>query len=295
MRDAVTLKLIRAAVAGGTPVLAICRGLQEFNVALGGSLHQRLQDLPGRMDHSTPMQRNPRVRTGKAHRVRVAPGSWLYGLAGRPRSRSTACTTRASTASPPAWWSRRPRPTARSRRCGRRRHPASRSACSGTRNTTGRAMPSRAASSPRSARRPRRTPPGPRAGRRRRGLPPSPTDPHSSGRLHEPTTVIPPPAPVAVPVAGGGMFPVRRVFCVGRNYAAHAREMGADPDREPPFFFLKPADALLTGGADMPYPPAYQRPAPRDRAGRRDRTGRRRHRRGRRAATTSGATPSGST
>jgi putative glutamine amidotransferase len=84
MRDAVTVKLIRAAVAAGTPVLAICRGLQEFNVALGGSLHQRLQDLPGRMDHSTPMQANPRVRTGKSHCVRVAPGSWLYGLAGAP-------------------------------------------------------------------------------------------------------------------------------------------------------------------------------------------------------------------
>ncbi|MDE2007350.1 MAG: fumarylacetoacetate hydrolase family protein [Rhodospirillales bacterium] len=68
--------------------------------------------------------------------------------------------------------------------------------------------------------------------------------------------VLPPPAPVAIPVAGGGAFPVRRVFCVGRNYAAHAREMGSDPDREPPFFFMKPADALLTGGADMPYPPA---------------------------------------
>jgi len=67
--------------------------------------------------------------------------------------------------------------------------------------------------------------------------------------------VIPPPAIAAVPVAGGGAFPVRRVFCVGRNYAEHAREMGADPDREPPFFFMKPADALLTGGADMPYPP----------------------------------------
>jgi fumarylpyruvate hydrolase len=67
--------------------------------------------------------------------------------------------------------------------------------------------------------------------------------------------VIPPPAIAAVPVAGGGAFPVRRVFCVGRNYADHAREMGADPDREPPFFFMKPADALLTGGADMPYPP----------------------------------------
>jgi fumarylpyruvate hydrolase len=67
--------------------------------------------------------------------------------------------------------------------------------------------------------------------------------------------VIPPPAISAVPVAGGGAFPVRRVFCVGRNYADHAREMGADPDREPPFFFMKPADALLTGDADMPYPP----------------------------------------
>jgi fumarylpyruvate hydrolase len=66
--------------------------------------------------------------------------------------------------------------------------------------------------------------------------------------------VITPPAIAAVPVAGGGLFPVRRVFCVGRNYAAHAREMGHDPDREAPFFFCKPADALLTGGADMPYP-----------------------------------------
>lgn len=69
--------------------------------------------------------------------------------------------------------------------------------------------------------------------------------------------VIPPPAIVAVPVfGGGGAFPVRRVFCVGRNYAEHAREMGGDPNREPPFFFMKPADALLTGNADMPYPPA---------------------------------------
>lgn len=68
--------------------------------------------------------------------------------------------------------------------------------------------------------------------------------------------VIPAPAPVAVPVDGGGLFPVRRVYCVGRNYAAHVREMGGDPTREEPSFFTKPADALLTGGADMPYPPA---------------------------------------
>ena len=49
---------------------------------------------------------------------------------------------------------------------------------------------------------------------------------------------------------------MRRVFCVGRNYAEHAREMGHDPTREAPFFFTKPADALVTGGADTPYPPA---------------------------------------
>jgi fumarylpyruvate hydrolase len=67
--------------------------------------------------------------------------------------------------------------------------------------------------------------------------------------------VISPPAIVSVPVAGGGGFPVRRIFCVGRNYAEHAREMGSDPDREPPFFFMKPADALLVNDADMPYPP----------------------------------------
>jgi fumarylpyruvate hydrolase len=68
--------------------------------------------------------------------------------------------------------------------------------------------------------------------------------------------VIDPPARVAVPVRGGGLFPVRRVFCVGRNYAAHAIEMGGDPTREPPFFFTKPADALVMYGADTPYPRA---------------------------------------
>jgi putative glutamine amidotransferase len=81
LRDAVTLPLIRAAIAGGVPVLAICRGLQELNVALGGSLYQRLQDLAGRLDHSTPLQANAKVRTGKAHAVRIVPGSWLHRLA----------------------------------------------------------------------------------------------------------------------------------------------------------------------------------------------------------------------
>jgi len=66
--------------------------------------------------------------------------------------------------------------------------------------------------------------------------------------------VIPPPAIAAVPVAGGGLFPVRRIYCVGRNYAEHAREMGHDPNAEPPFFFQKPADALVVDGAAVPYP-----------------------------------------
>ncbi len=67
---------------------------------------------------------------------------------------------------------------------------------------------------------------------------------------------IPPWTPPALPIAGGGIFPVRRIFCVGRNYAAHAREMGHDPDREPPFFFAKPAEAVLRNGDQVPYPPA---------------------------------------
>ncbi len=70
-----------------------------------------------------------------------------------------------------------------------------------------------------------------------------------------PDFVISPPPQAAVPVLGGGAFPVRRIFCVGRNYAEHALEMGGNPEREPPFFFTKPADAVVTGGADMPYPP----------------------------------------
>jgi len=70
------------------------------------------------------------------------------------------------------------------------------------------------------------------------------------------TYVIPPPAVPSLPVEGtGARFPVHRIYCVGRNYAEHAREMGHDPDREPPFFFMKPADTLLTDGRDFPYPP----------------------------------------
>ena len=68
--------------------------------------------------------------------------------------------------------------------------------------------------------------------------------------------VIAPPVIAAVPIQGSSqMFPVRRIFCVGRNYAEHAIEMGSDPTREPPFYFAKPADALVVNDADMPYPP----------------------------------------
>src|ERR1700754_957922 len=63
--------------------------------------------------------------------------------------------------------------------------------------------------------------------------------------------------PVTLPVAESNQqFPVGRIYCVGRNYAEHAREMGHDPNREPPFFFTKPADALVIGGAPTPYPVA---------------------------------------
>ena len=65
--------------------------------------------------------------------------------------------------------------------------------------------------------------------------------------------VIPTPPIAAIPVAGGGSFPVRRVYCIGRNYAAHAVEMGHDPDREPPFFFQKNPDNLDASGT-FPYP-----------------------------------------
>lgn len=69
--------------------------------------------------------------------------------------------------------------------------------------------------------------------------------------------VFAPPERVSLPIRGTtARFPVRRVFCVGQNYAAHAREMGADPDRRPPFFFSKPADALVPLGGEVPYPSA---------------------------------------
>lgn len=68
------------------------------------------------------------------------------------------------------------------------------------------------------------------------------------------TVLFPPLAPVLAPTSTGEQFPVRRVFCVGRNYAAHAREMGRDPDREPPFFFTAWAETVVPNGATIAYP-----------------------------------------
>ena len=62
---------------------------------------------------------------------------------------------------------------------------------------------------------------------------------------------------VTLPVTGRlERFPVRRIFCVGRNYAEHTKEMGGDPEKEAPFFFTKPADAVVESGSRIPYPPA---------------------------------------
>jgi fumarylpyruvate hydrolase len=67
--------------------------------------------------------------------------------------------------------------------------------------------------------------------------------------------VLPEIVATELPVAGGGRFPVRRVYCVGRNYLDHIREMKEADERDPPFFFQKPRDAVVPDGAEVPYPP----------------------------------------
>lgn len=68
------------------------------------------------------------------------------------------------------------------------------------------------------------------------------------------TLMFEPQAPVLAKTSSGNEFPVRRIFCVGRNYAEHAREMGKDPDRDPPFFFTKWAETVVPSGAQITYP-----------------------------------------
>ena len=81
-RDALTLPLIRAAVAEGVPVLGICRGIQELNVALGGTLYQRVHEVAGRLDHRAPEGPIETRYAHEAHRVSLSPGGFLERLAG---------------------------------------------------------------------------------------------------------------------------------------------------------------------------------------------------------------------
>jgi putative glutamine amidotransferase len=82
-RDATTLPLLRAAIATGKPVLAICRGFQELNVALGGSLHQHVHEIPGRLDHREPKDAASRdAEYAPAHPIAIMPGGVLAALSG---------------------------------------------------------------------------------------------------------------------------------------------------------------------------------------------------------------------
>lgn len=83
-RDATTLPLIRLAVAAGVPILALCRGHQELNVALGGTLHQNVHELPGKRDHRAPPDQPNEIRYAPAHPVRLAGGGFLRDLAREP-------------------------------------------------------------------------------------------------------------------------------------------------------------------------------------------------------------------
>jgi putative glutamine amidotransferase len=84
-RDATTLPLIRKAVAAGVPVLGICRGFQEMNVAFGGTLHQKVHELAGRLDHREDLNDELDVQYGPAHEVTLEPGGVLRGLAEQDR------------------------------------------------------------------------------------------------------------------------------------------------------------------------------------------------------------------
>jgi len=80
-RDATTLPLIRKAVAAGVPVLGICRGFQEMNVAFGGTLHQKVHEVEGRTDHREDTTQELDVQYGPAHEVILEPGGMLHRLA----------------------------------------------------------------------------------------------------------------------------------------------------------------------------------------------------------------------
>lgn len=82
MRDATTLPLLRAAITHGKPLLAICRGFQELNVALGGSLHQHVHEIPGRLDHREPRDVPLDIEYDPSHAIAITPDSLLARLSG---------------------------------------------------------------------------------------------------------------------------------------------------------------------------------------------------------------------
>jgi putative glutamine amidotransferase len=82
IRDATTLPLLRAAIQSGKPLLAICRGFQELNVALGGSLHQHVHEIPGRLDHREPANVTREMEYAAAHSIAIAPDGLLAQLSG---------------------------------------------------------------------------------------------------------------------------------------------------------------------------------------------------------------------
>jgi putative glutamine amidotransferase len=85
-RDATTLPLLRAAIEGGKPLLAICRGFQELNVALGGSLYQHVHEIPGRLDHREPPDASRDAEYAPTHEVTIVPDGVLARLSGQSRA-----------------------------------------------------------------------------------------------------------------------------------------------------------------------------------------------------------------
>lgn len=94
-RDATNLPLIPKLIERGIPLLGICRGFQEINVALGGELYQHVQEQPGKMDHRAPPDGTPEEQYAPAHQAEAVAGGWLAGLLGRSGSWSIRCTSRA--------------------------------------------------------------------------------------------------------------------------------------------------------------------------------------------------------
>lgn len=87
IRDATSLPLLRAAISNGKPVLAICRGFQELNVALGGSLHQHVHEIPGRLDHREPADVSREMEYAPAHPIEIVPDGLLARLSGQSQAK----------------------------------------------------------------------------------------------------------------------------------------------------------------------------------------------------------------